>query len=126
MKASEFLCPELVSTDTDDDNNDDDLTAAGSEYESRMHTTKATPTFSASLVEAVTAAALHDEVIPAAKRDISSAARSARAQNKWNGSNGTRTQMVMYSKKRAGGSFRGNTYFPPWKIRDLDPRLHAI
>ena len=37
-----------------------------------------------------------------------------------------RVQMAMYSKKRAGGSFRGNTYFPPWKIRDLDPRLHAI
>ena len=46
MKASEFLPPELVSTDTDDDNDDDDLTAAGSEYESsRMHATTATPTF---------------------------------------------------------------------------------
>ena len=87
MKASEFLCPELVSTDTDD-NNDDDLTAAGSEYESRMHTTTATPTFSASRVEAAKTTALHDEVIPAAKRGISSAARSARAQNKWNGANG--------------------------------------
>ena len=37
-----------------------------------------------------------------------------------------RVQMAMYSKKRAGGSFRGNTYFPHWKIRDLDPRLRAI
>ena len=64
MKASEFLCPEPVSTDTDDDNNDDDLTAAGSEYEWRMHTTTATPTFSASRVEAATTTALHDEVIP--------------------------------------------------------------
>ena len=94
MKASEFLCPELVSTDTDDDNDDDDLTAAGSEYESRMHTTTATPTFSASSVER------HDEVIPAAKRGISSAARSARAQNKWNGSNGTRTDGYVFEKAR--------------------------
>ena len=73
MKASEFLCPELVSTDTDDDD-DDDLTAAGSEYESRMHTTTATPTLSAS--------------------------RSARAQNKWNGSNGTRTDGYVFEKAR--------------------------
>ena len=58
MKASEFLRPELVSTDTDDDNDDDDLTAAGSEYESsRMHATTATPTFSASRVEAATTTA---------------------------------------------------------------------
>ena len=97
MKASDFLCPELVSTDTDDDNNDDDLTAAGSEYESRMHTTTATPTLSASRVEAT---ALHDEVIPAAKRGISSAARSARAQNKWNGSNETRTDGYVFEKAR--------------------------
>ena len=98
MKASEFLCPELVSTDTDDD----DLTAAGSEYESRMHTTTATPTFSASRsrVEAATTTALHDEVIPAAKRGISSAARSARAQNKWNGSNETRTDGYVFEKAR--------------------------
>ena len=100
MKASEFLCPELVSTDTDNDNDDDDLTAAGSEYESRIHTTTATPTFSASRVEAATTTALHDEVIPAAKRGISSAARSARAQNKWNGSNGTRTDGYVFEKAR--------------------------
>ena len=101
MKASEFLCSELVSTDTDDDDdNNDDLTAAGSEYESRMHTTTATPTFSASRVEAVTTTALHDEVIPAAKRGISSAARSARAQNKWNRSNGTRTDGYVFEKAR--------------------------
>ena len=43
MKASEFLRPELVWTNTDDDNN---LTVAGSAYELRMHTIMATPTFS--------------------------------------------------------------------------------
>ena len=92
-KASEFLCPELVSTDTDDDNDDDDLMVAGSEYELHMHTTMATPTFSSSR-------------------------RSAEQME--------RVHMAMYSKKRTDGSFCVNTYFPPWKMRDLDTRLHAI
>ena len=126
MKASDFLCPELVSTDTDDDNNDDDLTAAaGSEYESRMHTTTATPTFSASRVEA--ARRLHSTTKLYQQPSEALVQQLAVPERRTNGTDPMkRVQTAMYSKKRAGGSFRGNTYFPPWKIRDLDPRLHAI
>ena len=85
MKSSEFLCPELVSTDTDDDNNDDDdddndndnLTAAGSEYESRMHTTTATPTFSTSRSLWSRHDCTAQRSYSAAEQSISSAAHSA-------------------------------------------------
>ena len=113
-------------TDTDDDDNDDrddDLTSAGSEYESRMHTTTATPTFSASRPRRVRveAATMHSTTKLYQQPSEASVQQLAVPQ-----SAEQMEQMAMYSKKRAGGSFRVNTYFPPWKIRDLDPRLHAI
>ena len=102
----EGFCPGRTNTDDNDD-------LLGSEHESRMHTTTATPTFSDAAPRRS-----HDCAPTAAKpRHQSSSSQCQSTEHRW---------LMAYSKKRTGGGFRGNTYFPPWKIRDLDPRLHAI
>ena len=101
MKASEFLCPELVWINTDDNN--DDLTArrgrstspACALQQPRLHFPMPCH------VEAITA--LHNQVILAAEQGISSAAHSARAQNKWNGANGTHTDGYVFEKVHGQG-----------------------
>ena len=102
MKASEFLCPEPVWTDTDNDNDDDDEPVGGGGRSTSRACTLQRPRLY--ILRRLVASkprttALHNEVIPAAEQGISSGARAVPDDR----TNGTRTDGYVFEKARGRG-----------------------
>ena len=104
MKASEFLCPEPVWTDTDNDNDDDDEPVGGGVRSTSRACTLQRPRLHSQTPRRVSkprTTALHNEVIPAAEQGISSGARAVVVPD--DRTNGTRTDGYVFEKARGRG-----------------------